>query len=1260
MGTRGWFVDLPDDFEESVRIDRDDDGYTHRENAIFSYHLTADSHRFVHDFIDRLCGQSDDMRSGSNYWLYGYYGSGKSHLLTVLDGLLDTSWIANSTVPVWESLVDNSETDSLAQLESEWKALHDEYYVIPISINLLKYQGQKQRSFSEIVLRHAHQDPNLTGVDDEISTGLSSQLDVAYFEKWLQTTAVWDDRQVRAATVIESLNRHTSVYDWDEGALWKDIQQYGALADVILPQLFAEINGTPDGYEDLQPSDIDPEVVVNRLAELRSRRENELDRPVKLVLLLDEVSLFIGTEFERLTELQTLAEHIDEIGEGHIQLVATAQAKIEDVQPQFAAHGADFSIVKDRFPHRYQLPSKHVGEIAKQRLFTKSSQGSNRIGSLLETATVQPSESLVYNEIKQNTNPPLDQLDEEDLVAFYPFLPYHAPLFLEILFNLRQEANDPAKSIFSGTARAILALMHNLLQEWVENGEKDHVVTLVDLYDQIEPELRDILKQDMRVIEGVTNPPLQIDQTEEEEDDDDDPAGRGIIDDVQSGELEPFDLDVAKAVLLLQHVHDIIPLSESNIAVAVMDDLNGRSWVNTQNRVRDSLDRLQKYIRPNEDPSGPQYRFATQEERQIYDTAEANEASPKWTDVIETVDEHLWDDVIQELSLPDSIPYGESGDAYPVEYTFAIDGTPFSTSVDREGGVAVSMEIHGIRPDMQASQTEEKTLYWSIDTDGIGDLRDQLLKWWALSDAVETHTVPKAVERDLNQRASTVQRKLVSALQRGTYTIKDRSEIRGIETAVQTAVDVAYPDDFHPMMLQVTDDRLRELASLSGDEPLPAWAQTIQVPSTDQSGSGSKRTIQRNVLSLTGRQIKDRDDGLNVTTILDGIVNQKPIYDETREALCAILWGYCRVGRLVLIDESGSAVENSVLLDRNRRATVRLKLLPRLPLPKLLVDGGFKTTTQTVDEGLIALRKANTDVRSSLQDLKENVKLVAETDIHSSAVSGLLTTFVDELDRKIDATTDRLELIKDQDERIERAIEDTNAATAWLTDVQDVWERRQGTLYQFDAQFVCGADRFVWVDDSVRDEVTAQHKVIDTYDAEWWTTDGWTLLIEQTDPSVSKMLTRAWKTYTDETGITAFVEEITDSPWVVPPTQLPRGVHPAFERTHLSPLRAIQRWYTTIDEAMSAIEHGQSDALLTATDALSDTQSFGNTVDLELNTIQSRFETLKTVVGDHSPDQIDHIGMIPDDRQILNRQISAIIEDREVDVTVSDSGVIIE
>ena len=191
MVEASWFEDLPDDFEESVRIDRAEPD--HREQAIQSYHMTKDSQRFVGDFTDRMLGQADDMRSGSNYWLYGYYGSGKSHLLTVLDGLLDSDWVDGNQDAIWNDLAPSS-TNGLDELGDDWKTLHDEFYIIPVSVNLLKYQGQKQRSFSEIVLKYAHQNADLTGVDDGISSGLSPQLDVAYFEKWLRTTDVWPER----------------------------------------------------------------------------------------------------------------------------------------------------------------------------------------------------------------------------------------------------------------------------------------------------------------------------------------------------------------------------------------------------------------------------------------------------------------------------------------------------------------------------------------------------------------------------------------------------------------------------------------------------------------------------------------------------------------------------------------------------------------------------------------------------------------------------------------------------------------------------------------------------------------------------------------------------------------------------------------------------------------------------------------------------------------------------------------------------------
>lgn len=1247
MGKRDWFVDLPEEFEESVRIDRQDrtDGAReHREQAIESYHVTADSERFLGDFVDRLLGDTADMRTGSNYWLYGYYGSGKSHLLTVLDGLMDSAWLDGRQAETWQQLVPETGGERLGALRESWEAVHDEYHVIPVSVNLLKYQGQKQRSFSEIVLRHAHQHPVLTGVDDDISTGLSSQLPVAYFEDWYRTKDAWAERDERAAAVVDDITPADPLYDWDGTDVWADVQQYRALSDVVLPRLFEAVTGTPDGYADLQPSDIDPEEVVSRLESLREARERERGEPVKLVLLLDEVSLFIGTDFERLTELQTLAENVDDIGDGEIQLVATAQAKIEDVQPKFAAHGADFSIVKDRFPHRYQLPSKHVGDIAKRRLFQKSETGREQLRQTLEDAAVKPGESLVYNEIKQNTKPPLDAIDEDQLVEFYPFLPYHAPLFLEILFNLRREANDPAKSIFSGTARAILALMHGLLDDWVDDADPDRIVSLVDFFDLIEPELREILPQDMRVLEGA-------EETTGIHDEVDDP----------DSEIRAFDLDVAKAVLLLQHVHEILPMSEGNIAVAVMSDLNGQSWISTTNRVEESLDRLQKFIRPTRDESGPRYRFATQEERLIYDEAEANEAAPDWDAVVDTLDEHLWDRIVQELPLPESVPYGDAGDEYPVSYRFELDGTSFDTTLSAEGGLETDIAVRGVRPDADPDGADGGTLYWQIDTDGLQDLRKHLIEWWALRDAVASRDPPPAVDRDLEGRASAVRSKLTSAMTSGSYTVKDRTGIGSLGTAVEVAVDVAYPDDVHPLMYQIDEDRLRELRELDGDAALPSWARTIQVPTADQEADRGRQTIQRNVMSLTGRQLKGRADGLNMNTVLDGIVEEKPFYDEARPALCAIIWGFCRRGRLVPVDEQGNTLADDAVLDLDRLATTRLKLLPRSPLGTQLEDGGFKSTTETIADGLIRLQEANREIRSELAGLREDVALATETDVRTGAVERLLATFSDALTEQIEATDDRLAVITSQDEGIGEAITGTNDARAWLDEVADVWRRRFVTLQRLDAVLTIGDGEFAWIDAEAQAAIDDRAATVASFDGEWWTTDGWSTFSGELIPDLAPEIERSWGAFVDERGLRTLVNRIEAHPWVVPATALPSGVHVAFEKRYVTPMRRLQQWYETVAEAVDLLSAAVEDAdrIVEATDDIAQLAALDDAVEADPAELDGRLDELSEIVGDRVPEDVDRIGIVPDDRQQLNRRLARLAEQRELDIETTDNGVII-
>jgi len=264
------------------------------------------------------------------------------------------------------------------------------------------------------------------------------------------------------------------------------------------------------------------------------------------------------------------------------------------------------------------------------------------------------------------------------------------------------------------------------------------------------------------------------------------------------------------------------------------------------------------------------------------------------------VDGYLWEDIVRDLSLPTSAEYPDTGEQYPVRYEFSIDGIELDTTVDAEDALDVEVAVEGISPAAADVDYNGDPLEWTIGQDGLDDLRDSLIEWWSLRDAVGDHTLPQSVERDLSDRAARVQSKLVEALKTGTFDVKDRGDqIGGMISGVEEYLDVNYPDDFHPVMLQVGDEHLQELRGLSAQDPLPTWAQQIDVATEDPETHGG--SIQNNVRAFTGRQLKQRGGNLAMATILDGIVKKKPIYEDARPALCSIIWGLCRKGTSCLL-----------------------------------------------------------------------------------------------------------------------------------------------------------------------------------------------------------------------------------------------------------------------------------------------------------------------------------------------------------------------
>ena len=1219
-------------FEESIRIDRkfdeDEDRAAHRDQLyrhyLDTYHITKASEDYLRDFFTRIHGRDEEMRKGANHWLYGYYGSGKSHLLTVLNLLTASADLEEEDgKEVWNRLdSDNSYSD----LFETWSLMLDEYRLVPLPINLLKYQSVREQSFSEIILQAVYQ-----------ARGLSNRLDVAFFEEWYQNQGTWDQRDELTKEVLKDEGvPNADQYSWD------DVQQYRTLSDLVLEELVERETGTADGLADIQRQDIGQRMAVEAVESYRQDLEAESEKPVKIVLLVDEVTLFIGGDYQRLSELNALAESIDTIGEGNIQMVATAQSQIEDVRPGLAAKQLDFGILKDRFPHQYHLPSHHVGEIVQRRLLEKTKEGADWVESEALTARVHPTSTFVYSEVGQNTEPPLNRVKEKEFVQFYPLLPYQPALFLEILSNLRNELADSTKSIFSGTARAILAIVAGLRDRWMRDKSKDELslISLVDFYDLIRYELEDIIPNEIEVLEEI----------EADEDTTD------------------FDLKVAKAVLLLSYVPDSVPQNDANIAVAVMDDLNGQPRTTVRNQVQNSLENLDKYIRPNTAEDGPLLRITDREEREIIEEARKNRKNPDWDEIITAFDDELWADISPRLNLPTSVPYGGDGDNYPISYNFSIDGQPLDGADEHEGALEATVVIRGVRPDVDSKKVNEGTIYWSVKEDGLDDLRSQLIEWWSFHEATAETETPDTIARDVDDAADRVKSKLASALKDGSYKVESQ-EPRGLESAVKECINRAYPSFFHPVMLEVDQSYLSELKRLNDDEEYPEWAQKIDVPTPDAEVS-TMGTIAKEIRGAVGRTLVDHDNEMGLPALFENITDETPFYGEVKPAVTAVLWGLCRAGEFRPVAEDGEALSADELLTLSQQMEIKLRTaLSSTSLKEQFIDAGIIDPIQTVDEGIVALEELNESVKRQARTLAETTEVSTETELESDALVSLVASFSNALSELADSAESRADAIAADDTDWEEIIDQVASDEEWLTGVEDRWESRESYLLQLDGLLRFREPEIDWLSQSFYDALDQLSQQLENESGrEWWTQEGWQSFDQSLDARLTAIsaLEEDWSAQVAETNAKSLVTELEGHQWLIPPLQLPEhSVHDGFQSGYLRPLRHFRDTHESIQVCISALtnrEPGTHDerTLKRALGTVSSTTDWDSLTEDRVDTYREKYKTVEQLVGGTRPEEIEGVGVLFGDESALKGQFERLVKSRKPTIEQIDGGVIIK
>jgi len=518
--------------------------------------------RIIEGFIETRRGYTEEVC----VWLSGFFGSGKSHFLKVLGYLLENRELET---PDGRTIQSTPYISAKLGLQNLAPLISKEFRTKVLFLYLLDYDPTVDPTLSRLIYRSLKEEK-----------GFSDKIWVSLWEEEL-----WKEGKYEA---FKEWVREEFACDWEE----KRKLHAEAILKKAIPKFLPLYSNEEDAgraieeskREEIRPSDI--------VKELRRYAEEIDESKGRIVVLLDEAGLYVGDSTERLTDLNALAEQVVKEGEGKVWLIATSQEALPEMVDRFAMERQKLEWLRDRFRH-FSLTPAGVEEVVSERMLKKKVEAIEILREFYQNKAGVISDALSLKSAKL----PGD-INEEDFVRFYPFLPYSIRLLQDVSRALVRTLDDARR--FSARERSMLKIVHAIL-----SGEGD-----IDCFAEKEPGvfvtfdiLYDAISSDLRFIRSDYHTIIEKDISE-------------------LGEIEGVKVSsVAKALFLLQNVEEKVPCSLDNLSAVLFPDVSAN-----KNRSREAVKKCLDELRADGwviEENGA-YRLLTYDEHYLEDEIRKN------------------------------------------------------------------------------------------------------------------------------------------------------------------------------------------------------------------------------------------------------------------------------------------------------------------------------------------------------------------------------------------------------------------------------------------------------------------------------------------------------------------------------------------------------------------------------------------------------------------------------------------------------------
>lgn len=302
--------------------------------------------------------------------------------------------------------------------------------------------------------------------------GYSRNLKVAAFERRLKK----DGRYAEFEGLFQA----------EAGLRWKDLQNDELVADGVLPGLAHRM------YPTLFRTDHAFTTTANDVIYLMDDRVQEMIDLIRdvsgkqnVIFVIDEIGQYVGSNQNKILDLQGLAENLKTLGGGKVWIVATAQQTLTEDDLRIAINAPELFKLKDRFPITVELVSTDIREICYRRLLGKSPDGERLLAGLFDRHGAQ----LRHNTRLVDATLYAAALDRDSFINLYPFLPVHFDILLHLLGAL-------AKSTGGIGLRSAIKVVQDILVEGaghnrpVADQNVGWLATTVTLFDSLDRDIQ--------------------------------------------------------------------------------------------------------------------------------------------------------------------------------------------------------------------------------------------------------------------------------------------------------------------------------------------------------------------------------------------------------------------------------------------------------------------------------------------------------------------------------------------------------------------------------------------------------------------------------------------------------------------------------------------------------------------------------------------------------------------------------------------------